>query len=170
MLFFSSLGQVYKLKVWRLPIAEPQGRGRALINILPLDAGETISSIMPLPEDEAAWQKLDIMFATRSGGVRRNSLADFVEINKNGKIAMKLDEGDAIVGVETCSANDDVLLTTSLGQAIRFQVDEVRASSRGATRPACAASRWPRATRSSPWRSSTTSTRHPAEREAYLKQ
>jgi DNA gyrase subunit A len=125
-LFFSSLGQVYKLKVWRLPIAEPQGRGRALINMLPLDEGERITSIMPLPEDEADWQKLDIMFATRSGGVRRNSLADFVEINKNGKIAMKLDDGDSIVGVETCSANDDVLLTTSLGQAIRFQVDEVR--------------------------------------------
>jgi DNA gyrase subunit A len=125
-LFFSSLGQVYKLKVWRLPIAEPQGRGRALINMLPLDEGERITSIMPLPEDEADWQKLDIMFATRSGGVRRNSLADFVEINKNGKIAMKLDEGDSIIGVETCSANDDVLLTTSLGQAIRFQVDEVR--------------------------------------------
>jgi len=125
-LFFSSHGQVYKMKVWRLPIAEPQGRGKALINMLPLDPGERISSIMPLPEDEADWQKLDIMFATRSGGVRRNSLADFVEINKNGKIAMKLDEGDEIVGVETCSANDDVLLTTSLGQAIRFQVDEVR--------------------------------------------
>jgi len=125
-LFFSSLGQVYKMKVWRLPIAEPQGRGRALINMLPLDAGERITSIMPLPEDEADWQKLDIMFATRSGGVRRNSLADFVEINKNGKIAMKLDEGDSIVGVETCSASDDVLLTTALGQAIRFAVDEVR--------------------------------------------
>ena len=93
-LFFSSAGQVYKLKVWRLPIAEPQGRGRALINMLPLDAGERITSIMPLPEDEADWQKLDIMFATARGNVRRNSLADFVEINKNGKIAMKLDEGD----------------------------------------------------------------------------
>ena len=125
-LFFSSLGQVYKLKVWRLPLAEPQGRGRALINMLPLDAGERITSILPLPEDEADWQKLDIMFATRSGNVRRNSLADFVEINKNGKIAMKLDEGDEIVGVETCSADNDVLLTTALGQAIRFQVDEVR--------------------------------------------
>jgi DNA gyrase subunit A len=114
------------MKVWRLPIAEPQARGRALINMLPLDAGERITSILPLPEDEADWQKLDIMFATRSGGVRRNSLADFIEINKNGKIAMKLDEGDEIVGVETCTAANDVLLTTSLGQAIRFQVDEVR--------------------------------------------
>jgi DNA gyrase subunit A len=125
-LFFSSLGQVYKLKVWRLPIAEPQGKGRALINMLPLDAGERITSIMPLPEDEADWLKLDIMFATRSGGVRRNSLADFIEINKNGKIAMKLDEGDEIVGVETCSAADDVLLTTSGGRAIRFEVGDVR--------------------------------------------
>ncbi len=125
-LFFSSLGQVYKLKVWRLPIAEPQGRGRALINMLPLEDGERITSILPLPEEEADWNKLDIMFATRSGNVRRNSLADFVEVNKNGKIAMKLDAGDEIVGVETCSADNDVLLTTALGQAIRFQVDEVR--------------------------------------------
>ena len=125
-LFFSSLGQVYKLKVWRLPIAEPQGRGRALINILPLSAGERITSIMPLPENEADWQKLDIMFSTTRGTVRRNSLADFVEINRNGKIAMKLEEGDGIVDVATCSADDDVLLTTSLGQAIRFRVDEVR--------------------------------------------
>jgi DNA gyrase subunit A len=125
-LFFSSHGQVYKMKVWRLPIAEPQGRGRALINMLPLSDGERITSIMPLPEDEADWQKLDIMFATTRGTVRRNSLADFVEINRNGKIAMKLDEGDGIVDVATCSADDDVLLTTALGQAIRFRVDEVR--------------------------------------------
>ena len=125
-LFFSSLGQVYKLKVWRLPIAEPQAKGRALVNMLPFDDGERITTIMPLPEDEADWQKLDIMFATRSGGVRRNSLADFIEVNKNGKIAMKLDEGDEIVGVETCSAANDVLLTTSGGRAIRFEVGDVR--------------------------------------------
>ncbi|RYE85731.1 MAG: DNA gyrase subunit A, partial [Hyphomicrobiales bacterium] len=125
-LFFSSHGQVYKMKVWRLPMAEPQARGKALINMLPLDAGERITSIMPLPEDEGDWQKLDIMFSTMSGGIRRNSLADFVEINRNGKIAMKLDEGDSLVDVATCTASDDVLLTTKLGQAIRFQVDEVR--------------------------------------------
>jgi DNA gyrase subunit A len=125
-LFFSSAGQVYKLKVWRLPIAEPQGRGRALINMLPLDEGERITSIMPLPEDEADWQKLDIMFATVRGNVRRNSLADFVDINKNGKIAMKLSDGDHLVDVATCSASDDVLLTTALGQAIRFRVEDVR--------------------------------------------
>jgi DNA gyrase subunit A len=125
-LFFSSLGQVYKLKVWRLPIAEPQGRGKALINMLPLDTGERITTIMPLPENEDDWQKLDVMFSTVSGGVRRNSLADFVEINKNGKIAMKLDAGDSLVDVATCSARDDVLLTTAQGQAIRFAVDDVR--------------------------------------------
>ncbi len=125
-LFFSSKGQVYKMKVWRLPIAEPQARGKALINMLPLDGGERITSIMPLPENEEDWQKLDIMFSTMRGTVRRNSLADFVDIRQNGKIAMKLDEGDGIVDVATCSASDDVLLTTSLGQAIRFQVDEVR--------------------------------------------
>jgi DNA gyrase subunit A len=125
-LFFSSLGQVYKLKVWRLPLAEPQARGKALINILPLDQGERITSIMPLPEDEGDWQKLDIMFSTTRGTVRRNSLADFVEINRNGKIAMKLDEGDGIVDVATCSASNDVLLTTSGGRAIRFEVGDVR--------------------------------------------
>jgi DNA gyrase subunit A len=125
-LFFSSAGQVYKMKVWRLPIGEPQARGKALINMLPLDQGERITSIMPLPEDEGSWQQLDVMFSTIRGTVRRNSLADFVEINKNGKIAMKLDEGDSIVGVETCSANDDVLLTTSGGRAIRFEVGDVR--------------------------------------------
>jgi DNA gyrase subunit A len=125
-LFFSSMGQVYKMKVWRLPQAEPQARGKALINLLPLDTGERITSIMPLPEDEGDWQKLDIMFSTTRGTVRRNSLADFVEINRNGKIAMKLDEGDGIVDVATCSANDDVLLTTSGGRAIRFEVGDVR--------------------------------------------
>jgi DNA gyrase subunit A len=125
-LFFSSRGQVYKLKVWRLPIAEPQGRGKALINLLPLSEGERITSIMPLPENEEDWHKLDIMFSTTRGTVRRNSLADFIDIRQNGKIAMKLDEGDGIVDVATCSAEDDVLLTTALGQAIRFRVTDVR--------------------------------------------
>jgi DNA gyrase subunit A len=125
-LFFSSMGQVYKMKVWRLPVGEPQARGKALINMLPLDAGERITSIMPLPEDEGDWQKLDIMFSTTRGTVRRNSLADFVEINRNGKIAMKLEEGDGIVDVATCSAANDVLLTTSGGRAIRFEVGDVR--------------------------------------------
>jgi DNA gyrase subunit A len=125
-LFFTSRGIAYKLKVWRLPLAQANSRGKALINILPLEQGERITTIMPLPEDEASWSNLDIMFATTRGTVRRNSLADFVEVRQNGKIAMKLDEGDQIVGVETCTANNDVLLTTALGQAIRFQVDDVR--------------------------------------------
>ncbi|MGJ8529694.1 DNA gyrase subunit A [Maritalea sp.] len=125
-LFFSSRGIVYKLKVWRLPIGNANSRGKALVNILPLQEGERITSIMPLPEDETSWQDLDIMFATTRGTVRRNSLADFVQVNRNGKIAMKLDDGDGIVGVETCSPEDNVLLTTKLGQAMRFGVDEVR--------------------------------------------
>jgi len=125
-LFFTSRGIAYKIKVWRLPLAPANGKGKALINILPLEQGERITSIMPLPEDEGSWGNLDIMFATTRGTVRRNSLADFVEVRQNGKIAMKLDEGDAIVGVETCTVNNDVLLTTALGQAIRFRVDDVR--------------------------------------------
>ncbi|MFK8034113.1 MAG: DNA gyrase subunit A [Hyphomicrobiales bacterium] len=126
LLFFSSRGIVYKLKAWRLPIGSPQSRGKALVNILPLQQGETITTIMPLPEDEESWAQLDVMFATSRGTVRRNKLSDFVQVNRNGKIAMKLDEGDAIVGVETCSADDDVLLTTLGGQCIRFRVQDVR--------------------------------------------
>ncbi len=125
-LFFSSLGQAYKMKVWRLPIAAPQGRGKALVNLLPLDPGERITSILPLPEDEDTWADLDVMFATTRGTVRRNKLSDFAQVNRNGKIAMKLDEGDGIVDVQVCTERDDVLLTTALGQCIRFPVDDVR--------------------------------------------
>jgi DNA gyrase subunit A len=125
-LFFTDRGIAYKLKVWRLPLAQANARGKALINILPLEQGERLTTIMPLPEDETSWANLDIMFATTRGTVRRNSLADFVEVRQNGKIAMKLDEGDQIVGVETATTNDDVLLTTALGQAIRFRTDDVR--------------------------------------------
>jgi DNA gyrase subunit A len=126
MLFFSSGGKVYKLKVWRLPIGAPTARGKAFINLFPIEPGETMTSILQLPEDEAAWEGMDVMFATRSGGVRRNRLSDFVQVNKNGKIAMKLDEGDSIVGVALCQASDDVLLTTAVGRCIRFPVDDVR--------------------------------------------
>ncbi|TMI99163.1 MAG: DNA gyrase subunit A [Alphaproteobacteria bacterium] len=125
-LYFSSHGRVYKEKVWRLPMAAPQARGKALINILPLDQGETINTIMPLPEDEATWDKLDVMFATTRGTVRRNKLSDFADVRPSGIIAMKLDEGDGIVGVQICSENDDVLLTAAGGQCIRFPVPEVR--------------------------------------------
>jgi DNA gyrase subunit A len=125
-LFFSSRGMAYKMKVWKLPLAAPQARGKALVNLLPLEEGERITTIMPLPADESTWAELDVMFATTRGTVRRNKLSDFVEVRQNGKIAMKLDEGDGIVGVETCMESDDVLLTTAAGQAIRFKVSDVR--------------------------------------------
>jgi len=125
-LFFSSAGKVYKEKVWRLPLAAPQARGKAFINILPLDNGETITSIMPLPEDEKTWGDLDVMFATTKGTVRRNKLSDFVEVRRSGIIAMKLADGEGIVGVQICTEKDDVLLTSSGGQCIRFAVPEVR--------------------------------------------
>ena len=126
-LFFSSRGIVYKEKVWRLPMGNPQSRGKALINMLPLQQGERITTIMPLPEDEDSWANLDVMFATTRGTVRRNKLSDFVQVNRNGKIAMKLEEeGDEILGVETCTDNDDVLLTANSGQCIRFSVSDVR--------------------------------------------
>ena len=125
-LFFSSGGKVYKLKVWRLPLGGPTARGKAFINLLPIEPGETITSILPLPEDETSWERLDVMFATRSGGVRRNKLSDFVQVNRAGKIAMKLDEGDSIIGVGLCTTANDVLLTTALARCIRFPVDEVR--------------------------------------------
>lgn len=125
-LFFSSTGMVYKLKVWRLPVGTPQSRGKAMVNILPLAENEWITTIMPLPEDEATWDKLFVMFATVHGKVRRNNLSDFVDVRSNGKIAMKLEEGDAIVGVETCATSDDVLLTTAVGQCIRFPLTDVR--------------------------------------------
>ncbi|MFZ4601094.1 MAG: DNA gyrase subunit A [Caulobacterales bacterium] len=125
-LFFSSAGMVYKMKVWRLPQGDPRTKGRALINLLPLEAGETITSVMALPEDEGDWATLDVMFATRSGGVRRNKLSDFTQVNRAGKIAMKPDEGDGIVAVEICTEDDDILLTTANAQCIRFQVTDVR--------------------------------------------
>jgi DNA gyrase subunit A len=125
-LFFSSRGQVYKEKVWRLPVAPPNGRGKALINILPLEQGERITTIMPLPEDESSWVNLDVMFATTGGNVRRNKLSDFVDVRRSGIIAMKLDEGEAIVDVQICTERDDVLLTAAGGQCIRFPVTDVR--------------------------------------------
>ena len=126
-LFFSSRGIVYKEKVWRLPVGTPQSRGKALINLLPIENGDRITAILPLPEDEASWGDLHVMFATTRGTVRRNKLSDFTNVNRAGKIAMKLDEaGDEILSVETCTENDDVLLTTDSGQCIRFPVMDVR--------------------------------------------
>jgi len=126
MLFFSSRGQVYKEKVWRLPMAAPNARGKAMINILPLEQGERITTIMPLPEDESSWANLDVMFATTGGTVRRNKLSDFVDVRRSGIIAMKLGEGEAIVDVQICTERDDVLLTAAGGQCIRFPVTDVR--------------------------------------------
>ncbi|MGH6780902.1 MAG: DNA gyrase C-terminal beta-propeller domain-containing protein, partial [Sphingomonadaceae bacterium] len=127
MLFFSSGGKVYQLKVWRLPVGNPNSRGKAFVNLLPIEPGESITSILPVPEDEAAWAQYDVMFATKSGNVRRNKLSDFQGIKRNGKIAMKLDDGDQIIGVGLCNAaQNDILLTTALGRCIRFATEEVR--------------------------------------------
>ncbi|OHC75728.1 MAG: DNA gyrase subunit A [Rhodospirillales bacterium RIFCSPLOWO2_12_FULL_58_28] len=125
-LFFSSTGIVYKLKVYRLPIGSPTARGKAMVNILPLKEGETISTLMPLPEDEKTWSDLSVMFATASGGIRRNRLSDFTNVMTNGKIAMKLDDGDRLVKVRTCTEEDDVLLFTRDGKCIRFPVSDLR--------------------------------------------
>ncbi len=125
-LFFSSTGQVYKMKVYRLPLSTPQARGKALVNIFPLKAGETIETFMPLPENEEDWDKLNIFFATAKGNVRRNDLEDFKSVQSNGKIAIRLDEGDKLVGVKTCNEEDHVLLASREGKAMRFPVDAVR--------------------------------------------
>ena len=125
-LFFSSRGMVYKLKTYRLPQGTPQARGKPLVNVLPLEPGETISTLMPLPEDEESWSELYVMFATSNGTIRRNSLADFVKVKANGKIAMKLEPDEWLVNVQTCDANDDVLLVARGGKCIRFPVTDVR--------------------------------------------
>ena len=125
-LFFSTAGMVYKLKVYKLPVGTPQSRGKAMVNLLPLKNGETISTVMPLPEDESTWGDLNVMFSTSSGNVRRNDLSDFVNVMRNGKIAMKLGERDRLVGVATCSEQNDVLLSTRHGKCIRFEVGAVR--------------------------------------------
>ncbi|RKQ95338.1 DNA gyrase subunit A [Maricaulis maris] len=127
LLFFSNRGMVYKTKTWRLPLGAPNTRGKALINLLPLEQGETITSIMALPEDESTWADMNVMFATNKGTVRRNKLSDFVQVNRNGKIAMKLEEDDdRIVNVVLCTEQDDVFLTTHKGRAIRFPATDVR--------------------------------------------
>jgi len=126
-LFFSSRGMVYKMKVYRLPIGTPQARGKALVNMLPLEAGEWITTFMPMPEDEATWDRMFVVFATSAGDVRRNKLSDFVRVMANGKIAMKLEPGDGeLVAVRPCTEEDDVLLATAGGKCIRFSVSDVR--------------------------------------------
>jgi DNA gyrase subunit A len=126
-LFFSTSGMVYKMKVYRLPLGNPQSRGKALINLLPIQEGESIATVMPLPENEESWGDLNVMFSTSTGNVRRNRLSDFTNVMSNGKIAMKLEEGgEQLVGVATCTEQHDVMLATRGGKCIRFQVGDVR--------------------------------------------
>jgi len=126
MLFFSTLGRVYKLKVYKLPLGNPQARGKALVNLLPLEQGETITATLHLPEDEATWENLNVMFATSAGTVRRNQLSDFSNVRPSGIIAMKLEEGDKLIAVRTCTEKNDVLLASRAGKSIRFAVEDVR--------------------------------------------
>lgn len=126
MLFFTTSGRVFGMKVYKLPLGTPQARGKAIVNLLPLEDGETISTIMPMPDDEALWEKMHILFATSSGQVRRNALSDFTNIRANGKIAMKLEEEEQLIAVSSCDETNDVLLTTREGRCIRFAVTDVR--------------------------------------------
>jgi DNA gyrase subunit A len=123
-LFFSSGGKVFREKLWRLPEGGPTGRGRALVNLLPELGADTITTVLPLPPDETLWESLHLVFATASGNVRRNRLSDFRNVRSTGLIAMKLDEGDHLVGVNTCREGDDVLLATRNGRCIRFQLND----------------------------------------------
>ncbi|HEX2114548.1 MAG TPA: DNA gyrase subunit A, partial [Alphaproteobacteria bacterium] len=125
-LFFSSRGMAYQLKVYKLPLGTPQARGKPMVQLLPLEEGETISTLMPLPQDEAKWANLHVMFATSTGNVRRNALSNFTNIMANGKIAMKLEEGERLIAVRPCSEAEDVLLATQGGKCIRFPVSDVR--------------------------------------------
>ncbi len=125
-LFFSNTGQVYKLKVWKLPLGSPTSKGKAVINMLPLEQGETISTYLPLPEDETSWGELQVIFSTSQGNVRRNRLDDFSNVKANGKIAIKMDEADTLIGVHTCTEDDTVLLAAAGGKCIRFPATAVR--------------------------------------------
>ena len=125
-LFFSSVGKVYKLKVYKLPLGTPQAKGRALVNIFPLVEGETITNVMPLPEDEDLWDELNIVFGTAKGNIRRNSLTDFKNVMVNGKIAMRLDDDDSLIGVETCADDQHIMLASRDGKSIRFPASAVR--------------------------------------------
>ena len=125
-LFFTSRGLVHKMKVWQLPVGSPQSKGKALINLLPLEKDENVSVYLRLPEDEEMWNELDLMFATSHGTVRRNPLSAFKNIRANGLIAMKLGEGETLVSVKICKDDEDIMLATRKGKAIRFNVSDVR--------------------------------------------
>jgi DNA gyrase subunit A len=123
-LFFSSGGKAFREKIWRLPEASPTAKGRALVNLLPELGSDAITTVLPLPQDESLWEGLHLVFATSSGTVRRNRLSDFRNVRSSGLIAMKLDDGDHLIGVATCRDGDDVLLATRLGRCIRFQISD----------------------------------------------
>jgi DNA gyrase subunit A len=126
LLVFSDRGIVFKIKVWKLPVGSPTSLGRPLINMLPLQEGEGIATIMPLPEDESSWGDLHVMFVTSRGSVRRNTLGDFTNVMSNGKIAMKLEDGNRLIAVQPCTDDDDIMLSVKSGKCIRFSIDEVR--------------------------------------------
>jgi DNA gyrase subunit A len=126
LLFFTTDGMAYKLKTWRLPLAGRNARGKAMVNILPIDAGVSIAAIMPVERPEEEWEALQIVFATSEGDVRRNALSDFTNVLRNGKIAMKLPDGVSLVNARICDEDDDVMLVTALGRAIRFPTTDVR--------------------------------------------
>lgn len=126
MLFFSNMGQVYSLKLYKLPLGNPQSKGRPIVNLLPLKEREVITNIMPMPENQEEWDNMHIMFATSKGNIRRNDLSDFKKIQANGKIAIRLDEDDSLVNVMACSEDDHILLASRQGKAVRFPVNAVR--------------------------------------------
>jgi DNA gyrase subunit A len=123
---FTSRGIVHKMKVWQLPLGNAQSRGKALVNLMPLEQGENVSVYLRMPENQDLWDQLDLMFATSHGTVRRNKLSDFGNIRANGLIAMKLEEGEKLVSVKICRADEDVMLASRDGKAIRFAVEDIR--------------------------------------------
>ena len=125
-LFFTSKGMVYQLKCYKLPLGSPQSIGKAMVNLLPIETEEHIQAVMPMPNDKESWDKLNILFATASGSIRRNKLSDFVNIKRNGKIAIKLSENDKLIGVTTCDDDAQILLASKNGKAIRFSINQIR--------------------------------------------
>jgi DNA gyrase subunit A len=125
-LFFSTEGLVYKIKAWKIPEGSSSSKGKSLFNILPLKNHQSISSIMPFPETDSEWKNLNIVFATAKGKIRKNNLEDFSSINASGKIAMKLDSNDKILGVKICNDNQDIILNTKFGKCIRFESKKLR--------------------------------------------
>ena len=125
-LFFSTEGLAFRIKAWKIPEGSSSSKGKSLFNILPLKTHQSISSIMPLPDNKNEWKNLQIVFATSKGKIRKNSLEDFLNINTSGKIAMKLDHNDKIIGVEICKSDQDIILSTKFGKCIRFMSKKLR--------------------------------------------